>query len=190
MLKKENKIFVISGPSGIGKSTIVAELLKVFPDAGKILNSTSRRPRKGEVELKDFRFLSTEEFVSKFERDEFLEAGQYVGECYGTSVSDFDEACLKHDVLFWILDVKGVKNIKEKGLKNVSSIFVKPCQQKHVKERLNNRGFSEKEMQDRIEQAEWEISQTSVYDYEIENEHGQMQKTVDEIAGIVKKELL
>lgn len=138
--------------------------------------------------MRDYHFMTTEDFVNRFERDEFLEAMHYLGNAYGTLRSDIEDAKTRGDILLWILDVKGVKSVKEK-LKNACYIFIQPDKSEHLHKRLNDRGFSEKDMRQRIEQAEWEIDQTHLYDHVVTNEHGQMQKTVDEIAGIIRKNI-
>lgn len=187
MDKQNTKIFVISGPSGVGKNAIISELLKIFPNSQKVLNTTSRKERKGEKNLEDYRFLSVEDFVSKFERGEFLEAGQYLGNVYGTLKSDFKKAREKAEIVFWILDVKGVKSIK-KDLENISYIFVKPDKSTNVNERLEVRNLDNAEKRGRIKQAGWEISESGIYDHIVINHHGKMNETVKEMVKIIKKE--
>lgn len=181
----KKRIFVISGPSGVGKSTIIHELMKIFPDSTQVLNTTSRKKRAGETDLKDFRFFNFEEFVNKFERDEFVEAGQYTGNCYGTLFVDLEEAKSKSDLLFWILDVKGLKNIEEK-VDGVTSIFIADDIE-NLTGRMAKREFDKATLDERLKQSRWEISQAEIYDFSITNREGKLDETVQEIARIIER---
>lgn len=189
MVNKEPKIFVISGPSaGVGKSSIVKSLLEIFSISGKILNTTTRKPREGEKDLKDFRFVETSDFVDRFERNEFLEAEQQVGYCYGTLKSDFEEALSSgHDILFWILDVKGMKEVKQNGLSFIS-IFIDVDEFQFLERRLKERGLSDEEIRLRLEQAKWELNQKDTYDHVVLNRDGNLEDAITKVAEIVRKE--
>jgi guanylate kinase len=90
MIKAVGKVFVITGPSGVGKGTLIERLLEAIPELELSISATTRQPRPGEVDGRDYHFLSPEEFRSRLEGGEFLEHASYSGNHYGTLRSEVD----------------------------------------------------------------------------------------------------
>jgi len=185
----KNNIFIISGPSaGVGKSTIVSELLRIFPESKKILNTMTRSPRKDEINMRDNRFVSREYFLRLKAEGRFLETNTCLGKCYGTLKSDFEKVKDEADILFWILDVNGAKNVRGQ-MEGAKSIFIDIDDLDNLKHRMMERGTDDDEIEERLEQARKEVSHKGEYDYVVVNRHGQIDETVQEISEIVRKNI-
>ena len=164
-----SKLVVISGPSGVGKGTIVNELKEMYQENNRKLylsvSATTRSPREGEVEGINYYFISEEEFKRKIEEEEFFEYNQYgTGKFYGTPKDTVMNYLNNgYDVILEI-DVNGYKQIKEK-YKEALGIFIMPPNEEALYERLRNRGTeSEDIIETRIKTAREEIAGNDIYD--------------------------
>lgn len=167
-------LFVISAPAGTGKSTLVSMLLKEFPiSVAQSCSCTTREPRTGEKQGKDYWFLSHDDFKRKIENGEFLEYAEVFGDYYGTlkkQIVDLQKQ-KKHVVL--VIDTQGAMQIKAKVA--AVSIFISPPSLDELKNRLFKRQSESKEkMLERLEWAESEIEEAKEYDYHIVNDDLQM----------------
>ncbi len=165
----EGILFVMSGPSGAGKTTIVKGALKDLEDVEFSVSYTTRRKRRGEIDGKDYFFIGKEKFNSLKEEGEFLEWQEVHGNLYGTS-KRYVRSKMKNGVNVLLdIDVKGAMNVK-KQIKEAVFIFVAPPSFKALKERLLKRHTEKKEaLQKRIEDARYELSMISEFDYLIVN---------------------
>jgi len=165
---KKGNLYVISGPSGVGKDTIINEYLKNNEGILSI-SATTREPRIGEVDKKDYYFLSTDTFEKWIKEDNFLEYAKYNNNYYGTPKSLVEENLKKGVNVFLIIEVQGALQIKEK-IKDSILIFIMPPSLDELKKRLINRNTDSKEMiENRLKIAEKEIDLSSKYDYIITN---------------------
>lgn len=173
-VQTSGRLFVISAPSGAGKSTLIHRVLKTLPDVGYSVSFTTRQPRVGETEGKDYFFVSREEFENKIAQNEFLEFALVHGNFYGTSrVIAEEELKTGRDVILEI-DVQGAALIKEK-VADVVGIFILPPSMEVLKERLINRATDTEEVQKvRLQNARKEVEQYKNFDYIVIN------KDVDE----------
>lgn len=175
-------LFIISAPSGGGKTTVRNRLLSMMPELFYSVSCTTRRPRSGETEGKDYRFISKEEFLKRREQGEFLEWAEVFGSCYGTPLKDIDEA-LSHgrDVLLDI-DTQGALQIKAK--REAVLVFILPPSLEILKGRLYNRKTdSESEIWKRLTDARHELKVVHHYDYAVINDN--IESTVDKIRSII-----
>jgi guanylate kinase len=163
---KQNKLIIVSAPSGAGKTTIVRHLLSLPLPLSFSVSATSRAPRTGEIDGVDYYFLSTEEFRRKIEEDAFLEWEQvYSGTYYGTLKSEVDRIWSEGKSVVFDVDVIGGLNIKHIYGKQALSIFVHPPSVKELQKRLKGRSTeSGEKIAQRIAKAEYELSFANQFD--------------------------
>ncbi len=180
------KLVIFSAPSGSGKTTIVRELLKLFPEFEFSISATSRKPRGQEQHGVDYYFLSNEEFRQRVERDEFVEWEEvYVGTCYGTLKSEMERIWSKGNVIIFDVDVMGGINLKRLFGEDACSMFIMPPSVEELERRLRGRGTdSEEVIQKRIAKAEFELSKSPEFDHTVVNDD--LQVAVDEAAAIIR----
>lgn len=167
----ENVVLVVSAPSGGGKTSITREFLKAYPDVYFSVSSTTRPPRPGEVDGRDYRFISRDEFQEKIEKGAFLEWAENFGHYYGTPREEVERTLLQgRDVLFDV-DPRGAKSIRSRFPDGVF-IFILPPSHEVLKERLARRGSEDVQALNlRVSRAMDEIQEAVWYDYLIFNEH-------------------
>jgi guanylate kinase len=176
-------LIVFSGPSGAGKDTILNCLLKKNPNIRLSISATTRAPREGEEDGKDYFFVTRERFESMLENDEMLESAQYCGNYYGTPSAPINEWLSEgYDVILEI-EVQGGAQIKKK-CPDCVSVFVLPPSLAVLEQRLRNRKTENEEtIQKRLTTAHKEILQANHYDYAIINDT--VEKAVDDINAII-----
>lgn len=156
-MKRAGKVFVVAGPSGAGKDTLIKKVLETTPDVRYSVSATTRRPGEGEVDGRDYYFLSDSEFTDLAGNGAFLEWEEVFGNRYGTLKSEVEKAAAAGKDLLLELDVKGALNVKSKIDKAVL-IFIVPPSLEELKERLKDRNReAEEEMRLRAEIAPREI---------------------------------
>ncbi len=186
MLPK-GRLVVISGPTASGKSTLWNRLVR-RPEVEFSVSATTRKPRAGEVDGRDYHFVPEQQFLQWIEEGAFLEWAQVHGRYYGTLRSEV-EACLArgHDVILEI-DVQGVKQLQESGLPLIT-IFLLPPSMEVLEERLRARGTeTEEQMTQRLEVAEQEIDSAKDYMHQVVNDDFErMEAEVEKILGYQKE---
>ncbi len=180
------KLVIFSAPSGSGKTTIVRELLKRFPQFEFSISATSRLPRGKEQDGVDYYFLSNEEFRARVERDEFVEWEEvYAGTCYGTLKSEMERIWAKGNVIVFDVDVMGGINLKRLFGEDACSIFIMPPSVEELERRLRGRGTdSEEVILKRIGKAEFELSKAPEFDKVVVNDV--LDVAVDETTAIIE----
>jgi guanylate kinase len=167
----KGKVIVLVAPSGAGKTTIAQKLLQDYSKIKFSVSATTRPPRKGEVDGKDYYFLSNGEFDQKIEADEFLEWEYYSGNRYGTLQSEVDK--LVESGYFPLLDIEvnGALNVKSIYKSEAISIFIEPPSIDVLEERLSNRGSETHEsLRKRLKRATMEMSYSDHFDYAVVND--------------------
>lgn len=185
---KEGKLIVVSGPSGVGKDTIVNEYLKMHPEDELSISMTSRPIRDGEVDGVNYYFKTKEEFEDAIRNDEMLEFALYNNNYYGTPKSEVENRLKKGINVILVIEVVGAKNVKEMMGDKCSLIFILPPSMEELRNRLINRGTdSEESIKGRLDIAKKEIESSKIYDYKIVNDN--IEKTVKELENIIKNNI-
>lgn len=171
MEKRNNgTIFVVSAPSGAGKTTLCKQIVKTTDNISTSVSFTTRQPRPGEIPDEDYSFVREKEFIAMIDREDFVEWARVHGNFYGTSRLKLEElVSAGYDVLLDI-DTQGARQIK-KAFNNAVSIFILPPSMKELKQRLEGRmSNSAEDMNRRLERAVDEIREYKMYDYVIVND--------------------
>lgn len=175
-------LIVISSPSGGGKTTVRTRLLKELSYLYYSVSCTTRKPRSGEVEGKDYHFITTEDFLKRKEKGEFLEFAEVFGYYYGTPSKNIDEAIAEGKDVLLDIDTQGALQIRSK--RDAILIFILPPSLEILKGRLYNRKTdSETEIWKRLKDARAELKCVEQYDYAVINDNIEM--TIEKIKSIV-----
>ena len=162
-------LVVVSGPSGVGKGTIVKTVVKRREDVVESVSCTTRAPREGEQHGREYYFLTKEEFSRRIAEDDFLEYDEHFGNFYGTPKS-FVREMLKEKSVILEIDVNGALNAKKAFPDSVLVMIVPPSEEELAK-RLKGRGSeSDEEIAGRLARLKFELSQKDKYDYVIVND--------------------
>lgn len=170
--EKEGKLIILVAPSGAGKTTIAKRLVKDYPGIKFSVSATTRKPREGEADGKDYYFMSREEFNGKIEANGFLEWEEfYNGSRYGTLRSEVDKLIKSGYFPLLDIEVKGALNVKRiYGARSVS-IFIQPPSIEELKKRLVNRGTENNaSLETRLKRAEKELMYANEFDYTVIND--------------------
>lgn len=190
--KDENKgkLVVISGPSGVGKSTLCAEVAKKTK-ALLSVSVTTRPQANGEVDGKDYEYVSKEQFFKQIENDKFLEHAEVFGNFYGTPRRKVEQALTQGKIVILEIDIQGALLVKQQH-ENVITIFILPPTQSDLVGRMNGRarGENSEEARKRLDSASTETAAAwQYYDYMVINDEleNAAQEIVDIIEGKVEK---
>jgi len=187
MGQKQPKLIVISAPSGAGKTTILDRLLEKREDLTRSISYTTRQPRTGEQNGKDYFFVSTEEFDTKKRENFFLESATVFGASYGTPRDDVLRQMKTGKSVVLAIDVQGMTQVR-KSVKDkipMVSIFVVPPSMEVLKDRLSGRKTeTQAEIDTRLKIAEHEMVFRHQYDFQVVNED--LNEAVREIEEILK----
>ena len=165
----KNKLLVISGPSGVGKGTLVKALKARRADVVESISCTTRPPREGETHGKEYFFLTKEEFLRRIAENDFLEYDEHFGNYYGTPKS-FVKDMLKEKSVILEIDVVGALNAK-KAIPESVLIMIAPPSLDELKRRLVGRGTeTDEDIENRLSRLDYEMSQQDKYDYVVIND--------------------
>jgi len=167
----KGQIVIISGPSGVGKSTICKEVIRQLKDVYLSISVTTRPKSETEIDGQDYWFISEKDFQDRLDNDMLLEHAEVFGHLYGTPKEKVDEALENGKTIILEIDVQGALQIKS-GYPNAKMIFILPPSAKVLKERLDNRGREEGEVaEQRLNGASTEIAAAwQYYEYMVVNE--------------------
>lgn len=183
---KNNKLFVISGPSGVGKGTLVECLLRRVPNINRSISCTTRKPRVGESHGLHYYFVSEKEFLEQVEAHDFLEWAKVHGNLYGTLKSQVEEELSKGQDVILVIDVQGGLKVKKEKPDSVLIFIEPPSMEELVKRLMKRKTESLETMERRIKRAREELKYVSHYNHKVINDN--LDEAVDNLAHIIKKE--
>ncbi len=178
----KGKLFVISGASGVGKSTVLSKVMAARKDLSFSVSATTRQPRPGETDGVHYYFITREQFEDMIQRDAFLEYDAHAANYYGTPIDQLEQKLQKGHV---ILDIEpmGAKIVREKR-PDAKLIFIMPPSVHVLEQRLRGRGDTSAEQIDmRLQRANWEMEQRCWYDHVVVNDA--VERCADEILNII-----
>ena len=179
-------LFVVSAPSGTGKTTVVERLVQVCPALARSRSYTSRPPRAAEREGVDYNFVSRETFTAMIDRGEFLEWADVFGNLYGTCRQDIETLRAAGLDVVLVIDVQGARQVRAQ-VADAVGIFVLPPSFEVLEARLRGRSCdAEPAIRRRLETARSEVSAVAEYDYVVVN--GELERAVGEICAVVTAE--
>lgn len=194
-MKTENKIrrvgilFVISSPSGAGKTTLARKLLKEDKNIELSVSVTTRPPRKSEINKKDYIFVNKKKFEDMIKKNMFLEHASVFGHKYGTLKKPISNKLKRGIDILFDIDWQGTQELKEKETNHLVSVFILPPSTKELEKRLLNRAQdSKEEVKKRMSAAISEITHWAEYDYVIINDD--LEKTSEKLRAILISERL
>ena len=186
MLKsKKGLLIVLSGPSGVGKGTICKDLIEYF-NAWYSVSVTTREKRDGEIDGKDYFFVTKEQFEQRIKDNDFLEYATYNNNYYGTLKSKINEQLDNNVDVFTEIEVKGARNIKN-IYKDSVLIYILPPSLKELEDRLRGRNTEDEEtINNRMKITKEELNQIDIYDYAIVNDD--LDKAIEKVKNIIESE--
>lgn len=185
---KKGKLIVVSGPSGVGKDTVVAEYLKLHPEDVLSVSMTSRPKRDYEMDGVHYYFRTKEGFEEEVAKGNLLEYATYNGNYYGTPKSEVIKRLEDGINVILVIEVQGARNIKNMLGSDALLIFVLPPSLEELRARLTNRGTDSKEViEERLRIAEKEIRENTFYDYKIINDN--IEDAVKSLEIIIKNNI-
>lgn len=185
---RQGRLFIISGPSGVGKGTICKHILEDRKNMKLSISATTRMPRKSEVDKRDYFFKTKEEFEKMIEENQFLEYANVFGNYYGTPQETVEEELKRGNDVLLEIDVQGALQVKKRMVEAVL-IFILPPTLEELKNRIFGRGTDSKDViENRLAKALKEISFINQYDYSVINAN--LEKAIGEVNSIIISEHL
>jgi guanylate kinase len=184
----KSNVFILSGPSGAGKDSIIEGLKKIIP-LQHIITTVSRPMRPGEKQGKPYFFITEKEFLEKLKRDEFFEHDKHFGNYYGLTWEEVNKIKTSNRICFWQAEYKGVKTAKEK-LPNIVTIFINSPLDDLIR-RMDQREekIDKKIYKERVDNIKEWLKHLDIYDFIVDNKEGKLNDTIKEVAKIIKDNL-
>ena len=182
-----SKVFVITGPSGVGKGSLISLLRHRIPELELSTSATTRQPRTGEQDGVDYHFLDQDEFLGRVAAGEFLEHAAYSGNHYGTLRSEVDRRIEAGSPVVLEIEVQGARQIAE-SMPEAVQIFIAPPALGALEQRLEGRGTDSPEaIARRLEVAEEELAARDEFHHQVVND--ELERALDELEAIVRGKL-
>src|SRR4051795_3430458 len=182
-----SKVFVITGPSGVGKGTLISTLLERIPDLELSISANTREPREGEVDGRDYHFLTLAEFDQRIEKEDFIEFATYSGNRYGTLRSEVRRRLDQGHSVVLEIEVQGARQVRA-AMRESVQVFIAPPDPASLRRRLESRGTDSLEAIDsRLEVAEQEMAAQGEFAHAVVND--ELERAAAELEEIVRAEL-
>ncbi|MBU5471906.1 guanylate kinase [Roseburia sp. MSJ-14] len=182
-MSEKGKLVLYTGCSGVGKGTIMKELLKRDPSIRLSVSNTTRKPREGEIDGVHYNFVSREDFIRLADADGYIEYAEYCKNLYGTPKKQVEDMLAQGCNVFLEIEVKGGLQVMEK-FPDVLSIFILPPSVAELERRLRERGTETEEViKERLSEAENELKVASQYKYQVINDD--LDHAVEEVLSIL-----
>ena len=186
MFRERGLLFIVSAPSGTGKTTLVERLVQIVPNLRMSRSYTSRDARTGEQDGVDYNFVSRERFELMVRNGEFLEWADVFGNYYGTCAHDTEAQLARGEDVVLVIDVQGARQVRGRGIENVG-IFVLPPSADILEQRLRGRSKdTEEQIRQRLQVACREVGEFTRYEYVVVND--ELDAAVDRLRAIVLAE--
>jgi guanylate kinase len=180
------QLFIVSAPSGTGKTTLVERLVQCVPGLRMSRSYTSRLARAGEQDGVDYNFITRERFETMVREGQFLEWADVFGNYYGTATADTEAVLARGEDVVLVIDVQGARQVRSRGIETIG-IFVLPPSAAALEQRLRGRSKdSEEQIRRRLEVASAEVDEYAQYEYVVVNDD--IDAAVDRLQSIVKAE--
>jgi len=184
---RKGKLLVVTGPSGVGKSTIIGEVLRRV-DVDYSVSATTRNPRSGEMDGRDYRFMKVTEFEKMIDAGDLLEWARIFGNYYGTPRAPVEESIAMGRTVILEIDVQGGLQVYKK-MPEETFVLIVPPSRDELRSRLDSRGTeSEETLQRRLERSEEELKlarESGIYTNEIVN--NQLETTIEKLVALARK---
>jgi guanylate kinase len=181
------KVFVIVGPAGVGKGTLVRHLRERLPALSLSVSATTRPPRPAEVDGEHYHFLTRDEFARRVDAGDFVEHAEYAGNCYGTLKSELQSRLGAGQSVLLEIELQGARQLRE-TLPDAVTLFIAPPTRQALRARLMRRGTdSPEQIAARLEAAERELAAQPEFEHVVVNDH--LEDAVRQLVGIVQSEL-
>ncbi len=188
-LRREGIFFVITGPSAVGKTTLMEKILASDDRLSYSVSHTTRENRRSELDGQDYHFVRKEEFEQIRDEDGFLEWAEIYGEYYGTSRAEIERIKDRGLDPFLDIDVQGAKQLREKVSKKAVFIFIGPPSVEELRRRVEERGSEDRETQEkRMEVAMQELRRAGEFDYLLIND--KLDRALSDLKSIIRAERL
>ncbi len=182
-------VFIISGPAGSGKDSIIDGLMSILP-VERIITSTTREKRSGETEGNPYYFLSHDTFQQNLQAGNFVEYSINENtEYYGVTKSELERIKKINRIALWRVDWKGVVNIKKIYPEIIAFYISAPLSILETRLRSRDKGKDEQYFKERMEYTQEWLNHLDIYDYHIKNEEGKLNEAIEEVSTLIKKHL-
>jgi guanylate kinase len=177
------RVFVITGPSGVGKGTLIRSLRDRVPGLALAISATTREPRPGERDGVDYHFLDGDEFARRVDAGEFVEHADYSGRRYGTLRSELERGLASEDAVVLEIEVQGARQVRE-AIPDAIAVFIAPPDESALRQRLTGRGTdSGQQIERRLETARGELAAKDEFRHVIVNDD--LDRAADELTALV-----
>lgn len=181
------RVFVITGPSGVGKGTLIRRLLQRVPELSLSVSATTRAPRPGEVDGRNYHFLTREEFARRVAAGEFVEHAEYAGNRYGTLRSELEARFARGAPVVLEIELQGARQVRG-SMPDAVAVFIAPPAVEELRARLlGRRTDTEEEVARRLETADAELAARAEFAHVVVND--ELEPALDELERIVRAAL-
>ena len=185
-MEKRDRLIVISAPSGSGKTTIARAIMQKYPGILFSVSATTRNARAGELDGRDYFFLSKDEFQARVKAGDLVEWEEIYGNYYGTLKSEIDRALRRGSIMLFDVDVKGALSIKRTYPDDSLLIFIKPPSFEVLEERLLNRKTEdEATIRRRLDRVPMELEKGNEFDWQVVNDN--LQTAINKVDTIIRE---